>query len=67
MILSERLVKEVRTPKVLFRYFTDMFVFFRMFQVVVCLVRRNEKICYGNCVVYCKSLKRWIFGGGGGG
>ena len=29
--------------KVLFRYFTDIFVFFRMFQVVVRLVKRNEK------------------------
>ena len=42
MILSERLVKEVRTPEVLFTYFTDMFFFFRMFQVLVRLVRRNE-------------------------
>ena len=65
MILSEKLVKEVRTPECLFRSFSDMFVFFRMFQVVVRLARRNEKTCYGNGVVYCKSLKRWIFGGGG--
>ena len=58
-------LKRYSSQQVLCRYFSDTFVFFRLFQVVVRLVRGNDITCYGSCVIYCKSLKRWIFEGGG--